>query len=74
MSPEVKAIYSGIVALVAVWFWLWSIVDSSLGDQSRFASGNKALWAALSTLVPILGGVLYLVLGRNFYRPQRGAE
>ncbi|MER3396883.1 MAG: hypothetical protein C4318_07415 [Acidimicrobiia bacterium] len=71
MSPEVKTVYSAVVALIGVWFWIWSIVDTALADSSRFASANKAVWVTLTTALPVLGGMIYLVVGRNFFAPGR---
>lgn len=68
VTPEEKIFYSGIVAVAAVWFWLWSIVDSALGDRARFRAGPKGLWVAVCTMVPVVGGAVYLVVGRSFLR------
>ncbi len=70
MSAEEKVIYSGIVALVALWFWLWSVVDATLGGPDRFRLARKSLWVTVCLVVPVLGGAAYLVIGRNFGTPR----
>jgi hypothetical protein len=74
MSPEERVIYSGIVALAAVWFWLWSIVDTSLGEPGRFRTASKGIWVALCVVLPVLGGAVYLIVGRNFTRPRANTD
>ncbi len=66
MSPQEKVIYSGIVALTMIWFWLWSVVDSALGDPKRFRTGSKSLWLTLCLLIPTVGGAVYMIIGRNY--------
>lgn len=74
MTPEEKAVYSGIVAIAVVWFWLWSVADSALGGRERYRAGPKGFWVALCTLVPVVGGAVYLILGRNFPRAEKADD
>lgn len=74
MSAEAKVIYSGLVVLIAAWFWLWSVVDAALGDETRFATGPKRLWVLVCALFPVLGGVVYLTVGRHIALRVSGAE
>jgi hypothetical protein len=62
--------YSGIVALVAVWFWLWSVVDAAVGEPTRFVRGSRRLWIMVCLLLPILGATLYLAVGRRIALPS----
>lgn len=74
MTAEAKVIYSGLVVLIAAWFWLWSVVDTALGDDTRFAAGPKRLWVLVCTLLPVLGGVVYLTVGRRIALRVGGVE
>jgi hypothetical protein len=47
----------GVLALVA-----WSFVDILRSD---FPGGEKAVWLVLVWLMPFVGAVLYIAIGRN---------
>jgi hypothetical protein len=51
---------SGIVGLLILIADVWAIIHIA---QSRSAPGNKALWIVLVLVLPILGLILWLVLG-----------
>lgn len=43
--------------------WIWAIIDLL---RSTFASEtNKLIWALVIVFVPVIGSILYLVIGRN---------
>ncbi|MCG5514631.1 MAG: PLDc N-terminal domain-containing protein [Pseudomonadota bacterium] len=47
----------GVVLLIAV---IWAIVSTV---QSRAGTGTKVLWIVLIVLLPLLGFILWLLLG-----------
>ncbi|SEL10067.1 PLDc N-terminal domain-containing protein [Ectothiorhodospira marina] len=47
----------GLVLLIAV---IWAIVSTV---QSRAGTGTKVLWIVLIVLLPLLGFILWLLLG-----------
>jgi Phospholipase_D-nuclease N-terminal len=51
---------SGIVGLLILIADVWAIIHIA---QSRSAPGNKALWIVLVLVLPVLGLILWLVLG-----------
>lgn len=54
-----------IVALLAAAFWVYSVVDCAVQPPSRYRGVSKGLWIAIVVLLPVLGGILWLVVGRG---------
>lgn len=53
------------IAFIAwVAFTVFTVVDAALIERSRVRGLPKAGWIVLIVLVPIVGGVLWLVVGR----------
>jgi len=51
-----------ILLLIPFALWLWALIDCL---QSDFDNNNKLVWVILIILVPLLGAILYLAIGRN---------
>ncbi len=49
---------------VAVAFWVYTIVDVLLTDRSRVRAFPKQVWAFGVVLLPVIGGLLWLVVGK----------
>ncbi|WP_299708954.1 PLD nuclease N-terminal domain-containing protein [uncultured Pontibacter sp.] len=48
---------------VPVGLWLWALLDLL---SSEFENGsNKVVWLMAITFLPVLGALLYLLIGRN---------
>ncbi|MDZ8171749.1 PLD nuclease N-terminal domain-containing protein [Microbacterium xanthum] len=54
-----------IVALIAVAFWVFTIVDCAIQPKTRHRGVSKPLWLVIVILIPVLGGVLWLLVGRR---------
>lgn len=54
-----------IVALVAAVFWVYTIVDCAVQPPSRHRGVSKPVWILIVVLLPVLGGVMWLVVGRT---------
>ena len=54
-----------ILALVATVFWVYTIVDCAVQPTSRHRGVNKSAWMAIVILLPVLGGILWFVIGRG---------
>ncbi|BDI21362.1 PLDc N-terminal domain-containing protein [Herbiconiux sp. L3-i23] len=54
-----------IAAVVAVAFMIYSLVDCALADRSRIRGPRKFVWILLILLLPIIGGLLWFVIGRG---------
>jgi uncharacterized small protein (DUF1192 family) len=54
-----------ILALVGTAFWVYSIVDCALQPPTRHRGVSKGVWLAIVILLPVLGGVLWFVIGRG---------
>jgi Phospholipase_D-nuclease N-terminal len=53
----------GIWGLLALVLWIWALADII---RRNFRNSNtKLIWIIIVILIPFLGSVLYLVLGRN---------
>jgi hypothetical protein len=54
-----------ILALVGTAFWVYSIVDCALQPADRARGVSKGAWIAIVVLLPVLGGLLWFVVGRG---------
>ncbi|MFN3947991.1 PLD nuclease N-terminal domain-containing protein [Microbacterium sp.] len=54
-----------ILALVAVLFWVYTIVDCAVQPASRHRGVSKPAWLAIVILLPVLGGILWFAIGRG---------
>jgi hypothetical protein len=51
-----------IIILVSIGLWIYSLIDIL---KSSFEKNNKIIWILVVLLVPILGSVLYIFIGRK---------
>ena len=54
-----------IVAVLALAFYVVSIVDVSVQPPNRHRGVSKTTWIAIVILLPVLGGALWFVVGRS---------
>lgn len=54
-----------ILGFVALLFWVYAIVDVSVQPPTRHRAVSKPVWIAVVVLLPVLGGILWLALGRG---------
>lgn len=54
-----------ILALVATAFWVYTIVDCAVQPPTRHRGVSKPIWILIVVLIPVLGGLLWLVVGRT---------
>jgi hypothetical protein len=54
-----------ILALVATAFWVYTIVDCAVQPPTRHRGVSKPIWILIVVLIPVLGGVLWLLVGRT---------
>ncbi|MBA8815341.1 uncharacterized small protein (DUF1192 family) [Microbacterium halimionae] len=53
-----------ILALVVTVFWVYSVVDCALQPADRHRGVRKGTWIVIVILIPVLGGLLWFVVGR----------
>ncbi len=53
-----------VLTVVAVAFTIYTLVDVLLTDRSRVRGLQKPVWAVLVVLLPVIGGILWLVIGK----------
>jgi len=53
-----------ILALVLTAFWVFTIVDCAVQPPTRHRGVSKPVWILIVLLLPVLGGILWLVVGR----------
>ena len=53
-----------IGALLAVVFWVFSIVDCVAQPSIRHRGVNKPIWVLIVVFIPVLGGFLWFAVGR----------
>ncbi|KJL44961.1 PLDc N-terminal domain-containing protein [Microbacterium trichothecenolyticum] len=54
-----------ILALVATAFWVFTIVDCAVQPPTRHRGVSKPIWILIVVLLPVLGGLLWLIVGRG---------
>lgn len=54
-----------ILGLVAIAFWIFTIVDCAVQPPTRHRGVSKPVWILIVVLLPVLGGILWLVVGRT---------
>jgi hypothetical protein len=54
-----------IVALVATVFWVFTIVDCAVQPATRHRGVSKPVWILIVVVLPVLGGILWLAVGRT---------
>lgn len=55
-------IVGGFLAAV---FWVFSIVDCAVQPTTRHRGVRKGVWIAIVVLLPVIGGILWFVIGRR---------
>lgn len=53
------------LAVVIVFFTVFVIVDTSLTPRTRMRGLPKPAWIAVVVLVPLIGGILWLTIGKD---------
>jgi len=56
------------VVLLLIAFWVYSIVDCALLPPTRHRGVSKSVWILIVVLLPVLGGILWFVVGRGRQR------
>jgi len=51
-----------LIILIPVLLWFWSLIDCLKGE---FKNYDKIVWMLLIILVPAIGPILYLIMGRR---------
>ncbi|WP_417561694.1 PLD nuclease N-terminal domain-containing protein [Microbacterium sp.] len=59
-----------ILALMAVIFWVFTIVDVAVQPAWRHRGVGKPMWVAIVIVFPVLGGILWLAVGRAPATPR----
>ncbi len=54
-----------IVALAVIAFWVFTIVDCAIQPPIRHRGVSKPIWVLIVVLLPVLGGILWLAVGRS---------
>lgn len=58
-----------IFVVLAVVIWVVSIVDCAVQPPTRHRALSKPVWVFIVVLLPVLGGILWFLLGRS--RPSQ---
>ena len=53
-----------VLALLLAAFWVYSIVDCALQPPTRHRGVSKPIWILIVILLPVVGGILWFVIGR----------
>lgn len=58
--------------LLLIAFWVYSIVDCALQPPTRHRGVAKPVWILIVALLPVIGGILWFVVGRGRSRAGGG--
>jgi hypothetical protein len=61
-----------VLVFLVVTFDVFAIVDVMLIDRSRIRMLNRLLWVLLILILPVVGAIMWLALGRE--RRDRGGQ
>lgn len=68
-SHMVRFVIIGIV--IATAFTLYALVDAAMTDGSRARGVSKPVWVVLVVVLPVIGGVLWFMIGKGDTPPRR---
>lgn len=51
-----------VLFLIITILWLWALIDVV---KSNFKGSTKIVWVLLILILPLLGSILYLIIGRK---------
>ncbi|MEM1973528.1 MAG: PLD nuclease N-terminal domain-containing protein [Thermoplasmata archaeon] len=51
-----------LIPIVVLIFWIWALVDII---RSEFPGSNKVIWILVVIFVPLIGMILYFLIGRK---------
>jgi hypothetical protein len=51
------------VLFIPVLLWLWALIDTLRSDFTN--SSSKLIWILLIIILPVLGAIIYLIVGRQ---------
>jgi hypothetical protein len=54
-----------IGGFLAAVFWVFSIVDCAVQPATRHRGVRKPVWLIIVILIPVIGGILWFVIGRR---------
>ena len=54
-----------VLGVLAIAFWVYSIVDCAAQPAIRHRGVSKPIWVIIVVVLPVLGGILWLVIGRT---------
>lgn len=63
-----------IGAVIAVAFTLYSLVDAAMTDHSRARGVSKPVWIVIIVLLPVIGAVLWLMIGKGSPASGSGSQ
>lgn len=60
-----------IGGVIAVAFTIYTLVDVLMTERSRIRGVQKPIWAVITLFLPVVGGVLWLTIGKVRRGPRR---
>ena len=55
----------GLLWIGGIALWIFALVDCiRVPDDSMYRSGTKLIWVLVIVLTQVIGGIIYLVVGR----------
>ena len=61
-----------VLGVAAAVFYIYSVADCAFFDRSRVRGLPKPLWLLVIILFPVIGGILWFLIGRGRRRSESG--
>lgn len=63
-----------ILAVAAVFFTIFAVVDCAMTDSNRARGISKPVWVIVILLLPVIGGILWLTIGKDRSEGRGGSR
>ena len=56
-------VFGGLISLACFVFWIWMLIDCLTNDGIQ--GSEKVAWVIVVVLLPLIGSLIYLFVGRS---------
>jgi hypothetical protein len=56
-------LFIAIIGLSSTILWIWALID--VARNQKLDTNNRILWVLIIVILPFIGSLVYLIVGRN---------